>query len=367
MTSSLAVFIPSLDGGGAERVMLNLADGFAAQGVNVSLVLVKAEGPYLSQVSSKVELVTLGSRQKLLLSFPDLINYLRREQPVAMLCGQEDANIVALWAKQLMKVSTQMVAIVHNHLSRDAQTSTLLKRQLTPHLVRWFYPWADKIVAVSQGVAEDLVDIGLPKDKIKAIYNPVVTPELHVRAREKISHPWFAPDQPPVIMGAGRLENQKDFSTLIRAVAKLQQQRPVRLMILGEGTKRPELEALIGELGLTDSVAMPGFVSNPYAYMARASVFVLSSIWEGFGNVLVEAIAVGTPVVSTDCKSGPAEILENGKYGKLVAVGDVTGMAEAIAQTLDYPPAPTELQRRAERFSTAKVLAEYRQILQITE
>ena len=366
MTFSLAIFIPSLDGGGAERVMLNLADGFATQGAKVSLVLVKAEGPYLSQVSSQIKLVTLGNQQKLLLSFPSLINYLRREQPVAVLCGQEDANIVALWARQLIQVSTQMVVIVHNHLSRDAQTSTLLKRQLTPHLVRWFYPWADKIVAVSQGVAEDLVDIGLPKDKIKAIYNPVVTPELHQKAAAPLSHSWFAPNQPPVIMGAGRLEHQKDFPTLIRAVAKLQQQRPVRLMILGEGKKRSELEALVRELGLTDSVALPGFISNPYAYMARAAVFVLSSIWEGFGNVLVEAIAVGTPVVATDCKSGPAEILANGKYGKLVAVGDVAGMAEAIAQTLDCPPIPTELQRRADEFSTTKVLAEYRQILQIT-
>ena len=366
MTSSLAIFIPSLDGGGAERVMLNLADGFATQGAKVSLVLVKAEGPYLSQVSSQIKLVTLGNQQKLLLSFPELINYLRREQPVAMLCGQEDANIVALWAKQLIKVSTQMVVIVHNHLSRDAQTSTQLKRQLTPHLVRWFYPWADRIVAVSQGVAEDLVALGLPKDKIRAIYNPVVTAELHHQAREPVSHSWFAPDQPPVIMGAGRLEHQKDFPTLIRAVAKLQQHRLVRLMILGEGKKRSELEALVRELGLTDSVALPGFVSNPYAYMARAAVFVLSSIWEGFGNVLVEAIAVGTPVVATDCKSGPAEILANGQYGKLVAVGDVAGMADAIAQTLDCPPSPLELQRRADEFSTTKVLAEYRQILQVT-
>lgn len=366
MTSSLAIFIPSLDGGGAERVMLNLADGFATQGAKVSLVLVKAEGPYLSQVPDRVELVTLGNQKKLLLSFLDLIDYLRREQPVAMLCGQEDANIVALWARQIVAVSTQMIVIVHNHLSRDAKTATLLKRKLTPYLVRWFYPWADKIVAVSQGVAEDLVEIGLPKDKIKAIYNPVVTPELRHKADVPLSHPWFAPCQPPVIMGAGRLEDQKDFPTLIRAVAKLQQQRPVRLMILGEGANRSELEALIRELDLTESVAMPGFVSNPYTYMARAAVFVLSSSWEGFGNVLVEALAVGTPVVSTDCKSGPAEILEDGKYGKLVAVGDVAGMAEAIAQTLDCPPMPAELQRRAEQFSTANALVEYRQVLQMS-
>lgn len=365
MTSSLVVFIPNLDGGGAERVMLNLAAGFAAQGMKVSLVLVKAEGPYLSQIPSNVQLVILG-KEKLLLSLPALMNYLQREQPVAVLCGQEDANIVALWARRLIKVSTQMVVIVHNHLSRDAQTSNQLKRQLTPHLVRWFYPWADRIVAVSQGVAGDLADIGLPADKIKAIYNPVVTPELHVKAQETLIHPWFAPNQPPVVIGTGRLENQKDFPTLIRAFAKLQQQRPVRLMILGEGTKRNELEALVQKLGLTGSVTMPGFVKNPYAYMARASVFVLSSIWEGFGNVIVEAMAVGTPVVSTDCKSGPAEILENGKYGKLVAVGDVEGMAEAIAQTLDYSSMSELIQRRAEEFSTERVLAQYRQVLQMS-
>ena len=360
---SVAIFLPALDGGGAERVMLNLARGFVAQGIKVDLVLVRAAGPYLSQVPSQVRVVSLGNR-RLLLSIPALVRYLRREQPVAMLCGQEDVNIVALWARRLTRVSTQVAVIVHNNLSRDSRNATQLKRQLTPYLVRWFYPWANAIVTVSRGVAEDLVRIGLPLNCIKVIYNPVVTPDLFKKGEESVEHPWFLPSQPPVILGVGRLEKQKDFPTLIRAFAQVQQQRPVRLIIFGEGPERSDLEALVQEMGLTADVAFPGFVANPYAYMAQSAVCVLSSAWEGFGNVLVEAMATGTPVVSTDCESGPAEILANGQYGKLVGVGDIKGMAQAIVETLKQPPNSVALQQRAMDFSLEKALAQYLKVLQ---
>ncbi|NLO89188.1 MAG: glycosyltransferase, partial [Clostridia bacterium] len=187
------------------------------------------------------------------------------------------------------------------------------------------------VVAVSQGVADDLVKTtGLMRELIKVIYNPIVTPELLEKAKESIGHPWFKPGQPPVILSAGRLTAAKDFPTLIHAFARVRAERLARLMILGEGEERPNLESLVRELGLESDVSMPEFVENPYAYMARAAVFVLSSAWEGFGNVLVEAMAVGTPVVSTDCPSGPAEILEGGKWGKLVPVGDVEKLAKAL-------------------------------------
>jgi glycosyltransferase involved in cell wall biosynthesis len=200
---------------------------------------------------------------------------------------------------------------------------------------------------------------------MKVIYNPVVTPELFEKVTEPLDHPWFDPGSPPVILGVGRLEKQKDFSTLIRAFAQVQQQRPARLMILGEGTERPYLEALVQELGLAEDVALLSFVSNPYAYMVRAAVFVLSSLFEGLPTVLIEAMAVGTPVVSTDCKSGPAEILENGRYGKLVSVGDIKGIAEAILSTLESPSNSEALRRKAAQFSLEKAVAEYREVLQV--
>lgn len=360
--TDVAIFLMDLDGGGAERVMINLARGFGEQGLKVDLVLVKAEGPYLSQLPQKVRVVKLDS-SRLILSLPALARYLKQEQPPFLISALEDTNMVALWAKKLAGVSTQVVVTVHNHLSREAKNSTTLKRRLTPQFVKWFYPWADTIVAVSQGVAEDLVDMGLPSEKIKAIYNPIVTPELSEKLQEPIDHPWFSPGQPPVILGVGRLEKQKDFPTLIHAFARVRQQHPARLMILGEGSERSHLESLVRELSLTEDVVFGGFVANPYAYMAEASVLVLSSAWEGFGNVLVEAMAAGTPVVSTDCESGPAEILENGQYGKLVAVGDSEGMAKAIADTLNESPDATFLQQRASEFSLKKALLEYEQLL----
>jgi glycosyltransferase involved in cell wall biosynthesis len=362
--TDLAIFLMDLDGGGAERVMINLARGFSEQGLKVDLVLVKAEGPYLYQLPPNVRVVKLES-SRLILSLPALARYLKQEQPPVLISALEDTNMVALWARKLAGVSTKVVVTVHNHLSREAKNATTLKRRLTPQFVKWFYPRADTIVAVSQGVAENLVDIGLPSQKIKAIYNPIVTPELSEKLQQSIAHPWFLPGQPPVILGVGRLEKQKDFPTLIHAFARVRQQHQVRLMILGEGSERSHLESLVQELGLTEDVFFGGFVANPYAYMAQATVLVLSSAWEGFGNVLVEAMAAGTPVVSTDCESGPAEILANGQYGKLVAVGDSEGMAKAIAQSLEEAPDSKLLQERADKFSLEKALAQYQQLLPI--
>lgn len=362
--SNLAILLPNLDGGGTERVMLNLAQGFIEQGIKVDLVLVRKEGSYLSQVPPQVRLVVLGNR-RLLLSIPALARYLLRERPKTILCGQEDTNMVALWVKRTTKASTRIVVGVHNTLSRESKNATLWKRKLTPFLVRCFYPWADAIVAVSRGVAEDLAHLGLSPSAIEVIYNPVVTPSLLEKVCQPLDCPWFSAEEIPVILGVGRLEKQKDFPTLIRAFAQVQQQCAARLVILGEGPERNQLEALAREMGLAEKVAFPGFVSNPYAYMAKASVCVLSSIWEGLPTVLIEAMAAGTPVVSTDCKSGPAEILANGRYGKLVAVKDVQGMAEAIISTLKQPQDRAILQQRAIEFSLEKSLAKYLKVLNV--
>jgi glycosyltransferase involved in cell wall biosynthesis len=359
----IAIFLPSLRGGGVERAMLTLAKGLAERGLNIDLVLAQAEGPYLAQVPPELNIVNLQA-PRVLSSLPNLIHYLRQERPIVLLSAMDHANIVALWARYLSGVSKRLVVTTHNTLSLSINNSSNRTSQLMPFLIRHFYPWADEIVAVSKGVADDLtLTTGLPREKIQVIYNPVVTPDMLKEAQTPLNHPWFASGEPPVILAVGRLTKQKDFSTLIRAFSLVQQQYKARLMILGEGEERPLLNRLIQELGLENGVIMPGFVSNPYAYMSRAAVFVLSSAWEGLGIVLIEALAVGTPVVSTNCQSGPSEILDNGKYGRLIPVGDIQAMAKAILNTLQNLPPPDFLQNRANEFSLENSLRKYFELI----
>ena len=361
--SKIAILLPSLHGGGAERVMLNLAANFVQQGWQVDLVLVKAEGPYLTQVPPEVNIINLGGK-RLLLSLSNLIRYWRQVRPDFLMCGENDVSIVALAIRNLVGVKTKLIITVHNNLSQETRNATKLKKRLTGYFARWLYPSADQIVSVSQGVAKDLAGIiGLPLERIQVIYNPVVTPVMLEQATEQVDHPWFAVDAPPVILGVGRLIEQKDFPTLIQAFALVRKTHRAKLMILGEGKERSNLEALVKELGLESEVMLPGFVDNPYAYMAQASLCVLSSGWEGFGNVLVEAMAVGTPVVSTNCESGPAEILDNGQYGKLVAVGDIPALAQAIVNTLQHPPDSTILRQRSGHFTAQASASQYLQML----
>jgi glycosyltransferase involved in cell wall biosynthesis len=222
-----------------------------------------------------------------------------------------------------------------NTLSSVSGGENDVRWKLYPELAKWFYPWADAVTAVSSGVADDLAKAArLPQSLIKVIYNPIVTGELQKKAASVLEHPWFRPGEPPVVLGVGRLTGQKAFSVLIEAFARVRKSQPARLVILGEGEERPMLEALIRQLGVEQDVDLPGFVSNPYTYMAHAALFVLSSRWEGLPTVLVEAMSLRTPVIATDCPSGPREILRDGQYGQLVAVDDPRALALAIQNSL---------------------------------
>ncbi len=319
--------------------MVNLARGFVARGFMVDLVLAKAEGPYLADVPGEVRVIDLGA-SRVLASLPSLVKYLRRERPTAMLSALNHANIIALWAKRLSKIPLHLVISEHNTLSISNRNVRNTRSRLIPYLIKKNYPYADVVVAVSAGVKNDLFwTTGIAKEKIRVIYNPVVTPELFTKAEEHLDNPWFVPSAPPVIMGLGRLTAQKDFALLIRSFAQVRKSCPARLMILGEGEERPKLEALVQDLGLQADVALPGFMENPYKYLRRAAIFVLSSRWEGLPTVLIEALAVGTRVVATDCPSGPAEILAD-RWGRLVPVSDADALAKAITATLNDPTPP---------------------------
>jgi glycosyltransferase involved in cell wall biosynthesis len=336
----IALFLPSVRGGGAQRIVVNLAQGMTERGLPVDVVLTTAQGVFMDQLPAAARLVDLRSRRVLGCLGP-LAAYLRREQPRVVISSMSHANVVAIAAARLAGTGTPIVVTEHNTMSVAAGESALARR-LWPPLLRVFYPWADSVVAVSDGAADDFArTTGLPRERIETVYNPVITPELLALAQQQPDHPWFAPGEPPVVLAVGRLTAQKDFPTLLRAFARVRARRPARLIILGEGEDRPALEALARELGITDAVALPGFRSNAMAYMAKAALFVLSSAWEGLPTVLIEALAAGTRVVSTDCPSGPREILRNGQLGALVPVGDAAALADAIVAALARPAEPT--------------------------
>ncbi|HSF61932.1 MAG TPA: glycosyltransferase [Gaiellaceae bacterium] len=355
--TKIAIFAPSMAGGGAERGAVKLAEGLVRRGFDVDLVLATAEGPRLGEIPSEVRVVDLGGR-RVLGSLPRLTRYLRREKPRGLASVLDHANVVALWARKLAGYSGRVVVIEQNTLSEAARNGKSRRDRMMPRLARRFYPWADYVVGVSEGVSEDLAQfVSLPAEKLRVIPNPIVAPEIEELARAPVDHAWID-GSAPVLVAAGRLRAQKDFPTLLRAFSLVRAKRPVRLLILGEGPERERLETLTRELELTSDVSLPGATTNPYAYMARATAFVLSSRWEGLPTVLIEAMSCGAPVVATDCPSGPREILADGRYGALVPVGDVQALAAAMEDALDgkLAPPPVESWRR---YSIDAVVDEY--------
>lgn len=332
----IAIFLPTLGGGGAERVMVSLANALVARGFAVDLVVANAEGSFLDQVSPDVRIVDFRV-DRIYKALLPLARYLRAVRPIAMLAAIYHANVVALLARILARVPTRLVVSVRSTISEDYRHAQGLAAKVSYMLVARLYPLADGICTVSRAASIDLVRFArLPADRVQTIYNPFDIPHIEKRASERVPHIWLEAGQPPVVLAIGRLTPQKDFPTLIRAFVQLRKTHYARLLILGEGELRPLLQGMVSEHGLTaDDVQLPGFVDNPHAWLSRASVFVLSSIWEGLPGVLIEALACGTPVVSTDCPSGPNEILQGGRWGRLVPVGDVDALALAVALTLD--------------------------------
>jgi glycosyltransferase involved in cell wall biosynthesis len=298
-----------------------------------------------------------------------LAKHLRKMTLDSMLSIGYSGNVPSILAKRLLRGRLPLVALEGIHLSAalhfsgDLGIEAKLYLGLIKQLVKRFYPLADAVVARSKGVAEDLVqNMKVPRERVHVIYNPT-DPEIEAKAQEPFEHPWFKNSKIPVILCVARLAPEKDLPTLIRAFSVVRKERPAKLAILGEGSERAKLEALVKELGLEGDVWMPGFVDNPFKFMKRATVFALSSKFEGFGMVIAEALAVGTPVVSTDCPSGPAEILGGGKWGKLVPVGDHEKLAEAILETIENPPDREKLKERGRDFSLDRIGQQYLQLI----
>jgi glycosyltransferase involved in cell wall biosynthesis len=322
----------TLYNGGVERVMFNLIQGFLDRGIRVDLVLdFLYYSPFESLLPEGTRVVRLGVSSTLQ-RLPKFVGYLHREKPEAVLSATHFANEIACAAKVIARSDTRLVLTEHTNLSADIVDSIgKVRPRLLPVTTRWLYPLADAVIAVSDGVADDMCRVsGLARERVTTVYNPIDFNSLAAMAKEPLSEPWFGVGEPPVILAIGRLEVQKNFPNLLRAFALIRAQRAARLILLGEGSQRNSLIALAKELGLEEDVSLPGFVGNPAAYMARAAVFAMSSSWEGMPVALIEALALGTPVVSTDCPSGPGEILDGGKYGDLVPMDDSEALAGAI-------------------------------------
>lgn len=391
-SQDVAIFIKSLQGGGAERSTVNLANAIAASGTQVDLVVLSDNGIFTKQISPRVRLIKLEKeplwksiwllrKQPKELLFlltlwimprspkpaaiiPGLARYLLRNEPTVLLTALDYGNVAAVVAKSATNVKTRIVLGQRNQISEGHHRGAAWRRRLTIPTLRHFFMKADAIVGVSEGVAEDLRNtLKLPAERVHAIYNAVYNTTLETQAREKLDHPWFQDDEVPVIVAAGKLRPQKDYPNLLQAFARVRGRRNVRLVILGQGPLLNELQELAKILKIDQSVSFEGFVDNPFKYLAKASLFVLSSRYEGLPGVLIQALACGCPVVSTDCPSGPAEILLNGEIGKLVPVKDSDALSNAILNQLDTAHDRNALIARGKYFSEENAVKAYKKVL----
>ncbi|MEO1093313.1 MAG: glycosyltransferase [Cyanobacteria bacterium J06638_28] len=376
----LTVILHDLEGGGMQRVTLTLIQAMLQQrpDLKIDLVVASAQGEYRQQVPAEVKLIDLQAsfdfRTKSLARLvPKIHRYLRENQPPVVLSCLPGLNCLTLLASFTLSRKPQIHLAEHTlplakwmaQETSDRQRPAGFLPRLTPPLMGFTYPWAQSIIAVSQGIAKELRQtLGASASSVQVIYNPVIDAALAAKAAMPLSHPWLAAGQPPVFLAVGRLAKQKDYPTLIAAFRQLRQTHAAKLIILGEGELRSQLEQMIAQWGLTADVELPGFVENPYAYMKQAMALVLSSLWETFGMVLAEALACGCPVIATDCEYGPSEILADGKYGALVPVGNIDKLAIAMEQVLTIDDCDrAALIARGQEFTAAKAATQYLQVL----
>ena len=403
----IGILTPTLAGGGAERKALSIAAGLLERGYEVDLLLHQLICHYPSEVPDGARLYFQSNRsdsktrsyldslaatpQPLVpepvpwrvrfpraalisrlrrMQLPLLVGtrppswaagisaYLDREQPAALLAMNVLAVTATTMAATLVRRTPRVVGTLHD----------VFRSRRLLHRARRAYPYADAAVGVSHGVAAQLDEIpGMSRDRIHTIYNPVVSAGLNRKAREPANHPWIEEPEGPVILAIGRMKKVKDFSTLLSSFARLLSRRAARLIVLGEGPLRRNLVSQARDLGIAEHVDFPGFMENPYAFLAKANLFVLSSRHEALPTVLIEALACGCPVVSTDCPFGPREILEDGRFGTLVPVGDAEALASAMDRALMEPPGSVTLRERAAFFSTERAVDRYEELLLLEE
>jgi len=356
----ISFLLPDLRGGGAQHMVINMANEFSTRGHEITLLIIEDAGPYKHKIKDGVAIEYFNCKRAISAVVP-LSNWLRGKKPDVLYSAMSYVNVVAVAAKLLSgSKNTAVVVSERNFFSLNARQDGSPPSLLQRLSVGLLYPRADAIVGISKGVAEDIKKYLFGgHEKVSCIYNPVVTDITLKQLEQNSSDAWFDSCARPVIVTSGRLVAQKDQKTLLKAFARLLKSRAASLLILGEGPLQDELIGSARVLGIREHVYFKGFVADPLSYMKKADVFALSSAWEGFGNVVVEALLCGLPVVSTDCPAGPAEILDNGRYGFLVPVGDDDKLAKALESALAGKPDPENQKKRAMDFSVQKICDQY--------
>nr|MDQ3365082.1 glycosyltransferase [Myxococcota bacterium] len=344
MVKKVLIFRPTLDEGGADRVTITLLHHLDRSQFAPTLVLVRKSGVLLREVPADVEVIGLGAR-RLAMSAPALARTIRKLQPDIIFSTCSGSNSVAVLARFLARSQARLVLSERNALVRDTFSRSRVALEIP--LKRFAYRHADLVTAVSDGVAQDLVDrLGLPRSQVFTVWNPVITADFEAKAAAPVEHPWFDGTQ-PVLLACGRMVPQKDYATMFDAFVQIRAQHPVRLAVLGDGALREALQARVTQLGLADHVAFLGFDPNPMKYMAKAYALVQSSRAEGLPGTLIQSMAVGTPVVATDCDFGPREVVSSGVDGWLVPVGDAGALAARVGELLADPAQRARFSARA--------------------
>lgn len=357
----LALFLPDMRGGGAERVGLRLVEDFLDAGHEVDLVLLQKEGELLTLLPPGVQVFDLGARRVRNGILP-LVRYFRSRRPHAMQISMWPLTIIGILAHRLARSSARIVTSDHAALSKHFPPSRPIVFKSLTWSVRLFYPLADARILVARDAADDLARIsGIDRGSIEVVYNPVAEPPADLKSTPHVELLWDGAERR--IITVGSLKAQKNHRLLIRSFARAFAGKPVKLMILGQGELEQELEGLTGQLGVADQVLFPGFTTDPWPFYASADLFALSSDYEGYPLVLIEALRSGLPIVSTDCESGPREILDGGRYGALVPVGDEAALADAMTDALLRRHDPDALRARAEALSGQSTSDRYLELM----
>jgi glycosyltransferase involved in cell wall biosynthesis len=357
--TKIAIVLPNLKFGGAERLHLNLAKEWLSRGFDIEFVLMQKEGEFLSLVPEEINVISLEVGRLRNVVYP-LSKYLRKSKPDYILAAMWPLTSYAIISWALSGKIGKMYVSDHVQLSVAAVHEIHISKLYLKSFIKFIYPFADGIIAVSNGVKKDLRNIGHLKDEqVKVIYNPVTLGVSTSKGSQEERVKLWGESYTYNILAVGELKKQKDHENLLKSFSLLPKEINAKLIILGEGLLRKSLSLLIKQLNLDNRVDLPGFVHNPYPWYCTADLFVSSSQWEGFGNVIVEALECGVPVVSTDCPSGPSEILDNGRYGKLVPVGDSFALAAAMEASFSQSHNRTLLMKRAEDFSVPHISGQY--------